>query len=289
MKKLILILISVLFILECSLNKINAQVIPDACNLCSCSLDNVHNISDTIAAKLIKKFKKKFKNISAYAGTIYGNEDYFKKISVQSSDKNYTTIKYHFCTNSKTSKNLFLAFENGECKPSTRDINIKINKNNEVGNCVKSNDQEYTKIKPKFLISLRCFRKRLIKDKEPFDFIYNNDSSQIITAADVNASINFLKENINFSQYISCSKLGGNFNFNESIHEIFLNGDPTGKDTICKGIRYYFGYDKVGKIMKKNNRGCNFLYTINQIPIVIVGVDEDGQNLRIFKENSVPN
>ena len=287
MKKLILI--SVLFILECSLNKISAQIISDDCNRCSCNLDNAHNISDTLAAKLIKKFKKKFKTISAYAGTIYGNENYFKQISIQSPDKNYTVLKYHFCTTSKTSKNLFLVFENGECMPSDRDNNIQIINNNTVGNCIKSNDQEYAKIKPKFLVSLRCFRKRLIKDKEPFDFIYNNDSSQIITAADVDASINFLKENLNFSQYISCSKLGGNFNFQESIHEIFLNGDPTGKDTICKGIRYYFGYDKKGKIMSKKDRGCNFINTINQIPIVIVGVDEDGENLKIFRENSVPN
>ncbi len=285
MKKLILILISVLFIFECSLNKINAQIIADTCNLCSCYLDNVHNISDTLAAKLVKKFKKKFKNISAYAGTIYGDENYFKSISTQSSGKNYDILKYHFCTNSKTSKNLFLAFENGECNPNNNQI---INYST-VGDCVKSNDQEFTKIKPKFLISLRRFRTRLIKDKEPFDFIYNNASSQIITAADVDSSIKFLKDNANFSQYIPCSKLGGNFNFNESIHEIFLNGDTTGNDTICKGIRYYFGYDKEGKIMNKNVRGCNFLNTINEIPVIMVGVDEDGENLKIFKENSVPN
>ena len=289
MKKLILFLISVLFIFDCSLNKISAQEIPDDCNRCSCSLDSVHYISDTIAAKLIKNFKNKFKNISAYAGTIYGDENYFKQISTPSSDKNYTTLKYHFCTSSRTSKNLFLAFENGECMPFKGDNQIQIISNNPIGNCVKSNDQEYTKIKPKFLVSLRSFRERLIKDNEPFDFIYNNNSSQIITAADVDSSIKFLKDNANFSQYIGCSKLGGNFNFAESIHEIFLNGDTTGKDTICKGIRYYFGYDEDGKIMKKNIRGCNFLKTINQIPIVIVGVDEDGQNLRIFKENSVPN
>ena len=289
MKKLILFLISVFFIFECSLNKISAQEIPDDCNRCSCELDNVHNISDTIAAKLVRKFKKKFKNISAYAGTIYGDEDYFRKISTQPEGGNYKILKYYFCTTSRISKNLFLAFENGECMPFKGDNKIEIISNNPIGNCVKSNDQEYTKIKPKFLFSLRCFRKRLIKDNEPFDFIYNNDNSQIITAADVDSSINFLKENINFKQYISCSKLGGNFNFQESIQEIFLNGDPTGKDTICKGIRYYFGYDKKGKIMNKNVRGCNFLNTINQIPIVIVGVDEEGQNLSIFKENSVPN
>jgi hypothetical protein len=141
------------------------------------------------------------------------------------------------------------------------------------GDCVKSNEEIFEKDSPNLLFfDTRKYVKRLMKHSRNYSFVINSASGQFIDAASVKKARENFMQNEYLKKYIKCSCGGGSFNFNSSIHEIFKNPK-------CAGIRYYFGF-------KRNNQ--KGFEEPDEIRIEIVGVDDTGEILGIWRENSFP-
>lgn len=243
------------------------------CSRCNTSLPSEHTIDIDKAADMIRKFEEYIEQnnikLLKYGGTIYGDVTYFRDIP-NASSHNYPVIKYHFCTDSPTSDNLYLAFEREPCQ-----ISSTSNDNSEfitkpIGEGIKTSDEKFDKVKR------RTFGGReseLRRDDKPYKPDINTKERQIIKSVDIIKGAIALKENSKFSNIIPCDLKRGNFNFDNSIHEIFLRSN--GK---CRGIRYYFGMEEATTL--------NFTVVL-VLKVILVGVDEYGSNLDVYKENSL--
>ena len=277
MKKLILPLIVAYFFVSGSTIKLKAQTINGAnqfdCSRCNTNLPSEHNIDIDRAADMIRQFEdymdqNKIK-VPMYGGTIYGEESYFRDIP-NTNAHNYPVIKYHFCTDSPTSDNLYLAFEREQCQLSTTIKDFFEFTNKPIGDGIKTGDEKFDKVKR------RTFGGRvteLRRDDKPFNPLTNTKPRQIINSLDIVKGANAIKVNNKFKDIIPCNLKRGNFNFDNSIHEIFLASNGN-----CKGIRYYFGMEGVTKID---------LTVVLVLKVILVGVDENGVNLEVYKENSL--
>ena len=277
MKNLIQFLISVCFFVNSSTIYLNAQTNNLSnqfdCTRCNTNLPSEHDISIDKAAEMIKKFEdyidQKKLNIPMYGGTIYGDESYFRDIP-DATAHNYPVIKYHFCTDSPTSDNLYLAFEREPCQlsPTKKDFYEFTNK--PIGDGIKTGDEKFDKVKKRVLAGPKY---ELKHDDKPFKPDINTKPRQKISSADIEKGSKALKENSKFKDLIPCDLKRGNFNFDNSIHEIFLASNGR-----CKGIRYYFGMEETTTLS---------LTLVTTLKVILVGVEADGSNLDIYKENSL--
>lgn len=277
MKKLILLLIAAYFFVSGSTTQLKAQTINGTnqfdCTRCNTNLPSEHTIDINKAADMIRQFEDYIRqnniNIPKYGGTIYGDVTYFRDIP-DANAHNYPVIKYHFCTDSSTSNNLYLAFEREQCKLSTTPNNYLEISNKTIGDGIKTSDEIFVKVKR------RTFGGRvseLRRDNKPYNQDPNTKLRQNIKKEDIEKGVKALKENSKFNDIIPCDLKRGNFNFDNSIHEIFLRSE--GK---CKGIRYYFGMEGVTTLN---------LTLVLVLKVILVGVDENGDNLDVYKENSL--
>lgn len=277
MKKLILFLIAVCFFVTSSTIYLKAQTNNLSnqfdCTRCNTNLPSEHNIDMYKAADMIRKFEdyinQKKINIPMYGGTIYGDESYFRDIPDPSAH-NYPVIKYHFCSDSPTSDNLYLAFEREQCQLSSTKKDFYEFTNKPIGDGMRTGDVKVDKVKRR---TIGGRANELKRDDKPYKPDINTKPRQIISSADIEKGAKALKENSKFKDIIPCDLKRGNFNFDNSIHEIFLKSE--GK---CKGIRYYFGMEETTTLTTT---------TVSVLKVILVGVDQYGTNLDVYKENSL--
>jgi len=270
MKKIInsvsFIILATLIMCSCNSHEPIVAIQPINCGVCDDPRAGAHDIEPASAAALIKEFEDNF-DVSAYGGTFWADqngENYFKNIPDATTGA-YPVIKFHFITDSQTSNNLSIAVEKEECKGTM----------NPVGNyCLKSSDKKFKKVS--WWPPWQDFDERLQKQKR-FDDDDNKPENQKIFKSDVEKGIENVKNNDKFKGFL-CPLAQANFNFASSIHDLYEKSVSSNNKKIA-GIRYYFGL---------RDAKTNYM-DATEIDIILVGVDEEGENMNLWRENSLNN
>lgn len=209
-----------------------------------------HSCDLITAAGFIKAFHDTFKVAGniRYIGGTVSKDELLKIIS-DTGDVN-AGIKYHFCFNDRK---LFLAFEYAVCP----DISEEVSTNKLL--YISFND-------------LVPYASDYSSPDKVIEFLeIPNKYSGIIFKADSidveNFKIKFVNTfGQNSSERYNPSSAG--FFFYHGIKDLLA-------DTNCVAVRYYFGLNSAPD-------------SENKIRVILVGVDKDGNNLKIYKESSNP-
>ena len=213
-----------------------------------------HIIPFSDAADYIRIFqRKKFPDLDFYGGTIYRDRENFPA-------DGYSVIRFHYCSNPNDDDKIFAAFELENCE---RDDEV-------LGDCLISADALFPKINPKFPYS---FNEALWN----FNLPSTSGNQRMPQNNVINSRICFARTNNPHQFY---GHLGdrfgdgytGYFNYAATVRAMF-------REEGCAGIRYFFGYADYDRDGNKLD---------NRIRLILVGVDEDGNNLKTYRETSVP-
>lgn len=250
MKKKLIVFIYLLIHFNCMLH---AQC-PDSIDPCDDTIGD-HIFDEQKSSDIIKAFTNQFgKRLIEYGGTIYADDvQYFKDLATPDNAGNLI-IRFYFCQIENNSDGLYIAFGNKKLYRKSGDHSFPYVNSNIFQTHSDGLRNYYTAKNPHYAADQNLDPGVFIKDRNYFITSYKDNR---------------------FRSVLKCTNYYGDFNFTKSIEAIYRNKDDQGHQLpgTCAGIRFFFGFD---------NKLCN------QIRIVLVGVDSQGKNLKLWRETSAP-